>query len=85
VLAVFLDGLGECDKRGQAAALSPGQPPCQQGCCCGQVMGLEDRSELFFKEVGPIERAVGGLDGGQRGALVDGEGFGFSPVPIGCV
>jgi hypothetical protein len=43
--------------------------------------GLEDRLELFFKQVGPIERTVGGLDGGQRDALINGEQFGFSTAP----
>jgi hypothetical protein len=47
-LTVFLDGLGQLGERGQAAALGPGQPSCEQGGRGGRVTGLEDCPELFF-------------------------------------
>ncbi len=69
-MLVLGDRLGELDERRETAALRPCEPADQQAPGRGEVAGLEDRPELLFQEVGAVERPVGGLDAGQRGALV---------------
>lgn len=51
------DGLGEPDEGGDAASASPGDPADQQCPGLGQL-GLEDHAELFFEQVGSVDRAV---------------------------
>ncbi len=69
-LLEFLDCLGELDERWEPAPRRLGEPAGQQGCGGGEVIGLEDRPELFLEQVGAVEQAVGGLDTGQGGALI---------------
>ncbi len=69
-LSELLDRLGEFDERRETTPLGPGQPADQQWLGGGEVAGLKDRAELFLEQVGAVERAVGGRDAGQGGALV---------------
>jgi hypothetical protein len=82
-VSVAGDGFGESGEGGDAASAGPGDPAGEQGFGLGQV-GLEDHEELFFEEVGAVERAVVLGDGGQGGALVAGElGWVFQQRPPG--
>ena len=85
-LLVLFDRLGELDERVEAAAPGPGEPADEQLRRGGQIAGLEDRSKLFFQQPGPVERPVGGLDGGQGAALVRGQRVGvFQQYPAGVL
>jgi hypothetical protein len=85
-MLVLGDRLGEFDERVQAAALRPREPPDEQAPGRGEVAGLEDRPELLFEQVGPVERPVGGLDPGQCAALVQGQRVGvFQQCPAGVL
>jgi len=80
--AVVFDRLGEFDEGVEAAPLRPGDPAAQQRSRVGQLNALEDRPELLFQQVGPVEPAVGLGDPSECGALVAGQvGWVFQQRP----
>ena len=83
-VAVAAQGAGELDEGPEFGACGPGQPGVEVRGGLGGVGELVEGAQLFFEQVGAVERLVGGLDVRERSALGVVEVLGgFAQRPLG--